>query len=619
MLERDRSLQLQVLILSSLFGTSYYGLFMTGSLESTILSADLAERATLPAFFDIFSAYYLLVSLLFFLMAILFLWFSIKQQILSKKTDIALMVTVGQAWRIRSFIFRKTLISTFISLAGGIIGAFLLTKVVQLISGHAPPFPLVLCFVYTLAFLLVAYFSAARLTNSLLEKSFQEIRDTGLSERSVFDLEQQPEEDEGFFDRITIAILNLLLAGHLPVTRKIATRIIKRTFHLTKHYLILVFLLVTTLSVTLAGGLVVRDTSHEYLDDFYGEKLFLVTFKPTADFFLPFFEFTSVNATPYPSGQQWVDASAFKSRVGNMSRVIDDRIMIYTLVREVAGVIIDMGTEQSIGQARRTTAIVQGIDPTSLVQSWNHEGLNPVELTRGKIIIGDWLAMHLFTDPFREAGLKIFANNDDRGSFLQGPIVSTVLDPLAGGKTVYTRVEDLANLLQLDEGSRNAFLVELLRIGDMSLLEQAASEFGMEVHALEDKLVSNKGWIDKLWNLTTVLSIPSLTMLVLSMIIMQNQLLETRKQILTVLQALGAREKIMRGVLTVETKLLLFISFVSGYYVGLLLANAYLIDEPVMTLETYLLPLVVLIVSVTIVLLAAKAMVNRRTTQPPFS
>ncbi|MFW9993761.1 MAG: FtsX-like permease family protein [Candidatus Odinarchaeota archaeon] len=610
MLRYDRGLQLQVTVLGMILGTSYYSLFMSGHLEQAVLSLDTGGEYPLPIFFDIFSALYMLISLLFFLVAVIYLWSSIRQRVLSKKKEIALMTAVGHPWKVRSFLFRESVVSIMLALVSGLVGAFLLAKVIQLLSGYVPPFPVFLGFIYTLVFLLVAAFSASHVTTSLLEKSFQEIRETGFPEEN--DLYRNESSMEGLETGNAILSLfsKLFLAGRLPITRKIALRTLKRTFHLTKYYFVLVILLVTALTAALGGGFVVRDTTKAYLDDFYGETRYLVTFNYTAGFFLPFFDFTGINDTSYSPPRQWVDVNAFTSRVSNISKAVDDRILVYTVVREVAAVIFEQGEEKSIGQARRTHAVVQGISPLNLAQSWSYSGANPAELPRGKVVIGDWLAAYLFTSPFRES-LKVFEGEEDQ-SFFQGPVVSTVMDPLGGGKTVYTRVEDLVNLLNLNIGARNAFFVDLASASDEPVLEQLAGEFGMEVYPLGGVLSSNKGWINRLWILTVLLTFPSLAVLVVTMVMQQRHLFEIRRQVFAVLQVLGARKRTMSDIFTVESRLLIVSGLVVGYSVGLFLAITLLIEDTIVTVETFLVPLVVLVITAVLIALAVKRVVERK-------
>ncbi|MFW9991521.1 MAG: FtsX-like permease family protein [Candidatus Odinarchaeota archaeon] len=615
MLRSDKRLLFQVMILCLLLGTSYYTLFMTGRLEVLLLNPGSLEKVVLPAFFDYFSSLYLLVSLLFFFLANFFLWFTVRQRILAKKSDIALMTALGHVWRIRWFIFSENIVSILLALLPALVGAFATAKAVQLFLARTLPFPLVLTIAYTTLFLLSAYFSAAYVTRSLLSKNFKDIRETGFASDSIVGLET--DKESGAILNAFMIITSLFLRKTGLVTRKVAVKLMLRSFSLSKYYLILIIVLVFSITTIVSGSIVVRDTCHDHIKRAEGDDLYLVTFSDVAGFLLPLYDFTRTGIS-YHMGHQWIDASEFRNKLSSIPCIIDERIVVYTAIREVAARIITRDTESTLGLARRAEAVIQGINPESLTQSWYYKGFSPAELPLGKIIIGDWLAANLFTAPFRET-LRIYRSSENREVYFQGQIASTVIDPLAGGKSVYTRVEDLEKLFQLEKGARNAFFVKLNSEQHVGMLENTVKELGMEVFSLEEKLTANREWIDKLWLLASLLVLPVLTVLVLSMLVLQERLFEEKKKDLGVMKAIGASKGVIISVIGLEIKIFVVFGVLTGTIAGLTVASSMLIDNAVLNPDTVIVSLIILFSVTALVFEAVKSSLNRKISLNQYS
>jgi hypothetical protein len=568
---------------------------MTGRLESLLFKVNLLD-VDLPIFFDIFNALYLMMSIIFFFLSLMFLWFTTRQRIITKKSDIALMTAIGHCWRIGYFLFWENMTSTLIALFSGITGAILLAIIVQTLL-LSVVFPFWLTIAYTMTFLLVSYFSISFIIRSFLVKSFKEIRDVGLSGELMVEGTILDDNNYSLIRRIIETIMIIFLRNHGRMIRKLSLKLFIRSLNNSKNYLVLSILLMTTITLSISGGIVIRDTTLDNLDGYIGENLYLVTFDQTASFILPLYEFTGTIIMSHTLDLQLVDAGTFKDRIKNISRVIDDRIFVYTEVREVSGRAIGDGQESTIGLARRTETVVLGINPSSLSQTWTYKGSNPINLSRGQVIIGDWLAINLFTDPFREK-LRIFASTTNKDQYLQGPVITTIIDPLASGKAVYTRVEDLANLLNVNEGVRNVFLVELVNKDYKDALSRVADSFGMVAFPLTEKLASSMTWIDRLWSLHSLILLPIIVILVLSLIILLDNLFEGRRQVIGVLKALGARENVLNDIIMLEINLFLIISLLIGYTAGTLISGRMLIDEAVVSFGAVLPPLLLLFLAI---------------------
>ncbi|MHA1448877.1 MAG: FtsX-like permease family protein [Candidatus Hodarchaeales archaeon] len=371
----DKKLQLQTIILALLLGTSYYTLFMIGRMEILLFDKYQLETITLPAVFSIFTALHHLVSILFFALAIFFTIFTTLQRVTAKKKEIALLSAIGHSSRIFWYVFWESMVSTLMAVISGILGALLLACISQLLSDYHVPFPFIFTLIYTAVFILVTYFTTAYVTRYYLSKSFRDIRVAGVAVNRITEEIFLPDKDHGFFSHGFNLITAVFLRGQGKITKKIARRQLLRSLTKTRYYFILSCVITAIMTFSLTGSIVVSDTSHGYIEGFYGDSLCLVTYNETAEFFLPFYEFTGVNTTPYNQNTQWVDVNAFTDAVSGLVSAVDDRIIVYTAIKEYPGRYQSTeGVETTVGGVRRANAIVQGINPDHLVQSWSYSG-----------------------------------------------------------------------------------------------------------------------------------------------------------------------------------------------------------------------------------------------------
>ncbi len=209
----------------------------------------------------------------------------------------------------------------------------------------------------------------------------------------------------------TTAGLGKKLPSRLGLTFKLTFRNLLRRKAATSQAIIYLTVVLTLVTVTIAGGLVANHTTASYVERAVGRNVVLVGHPTLTDryvsFLYRFFEDKELEQIEYLDSEFGISESLV-SKMEDIHGVkaVDARLVLESSVREVPGVIVDP-VEQTgaifIGGNRSGEALILGVEPENVVNDWLIFGRKLGETDQDAAIVGDSLAVNMFSDAQKQS------------------------------------------------------------------------------------------------------------------------------------------------------------------------------------------------------------------------
>jgi ABC-type antimicrobial peptide transport system permease subunit len=387
----------------------------------------------------------------------------------------------------------------------------------------------------------------------------------------------------------TTASLGKKIPSKLGLTFKVAFRNLLRRKSVTSQAVICLTVVLTLTTVTIAGGMIANQTTTSYVERAIGTNIVLVGHPTLTDRYLNllsrFFEEKEMEQIDYLNSQFLISESLI-SKLADIHgvREVDPRLVLENSVREVPGIVLDpveQTTAVIIGDSRCDEALILGVEPENVVNDWLIFGRNLGEDDQGSTVIGDSLAVSMFSDALNQS-IKVFDE-----SLLPYNIVGVCVDPLNNGKVVYMSLETLYK--DIGQSGYNLLFLQIDASENPQVLAQIENEVpeeNLNVVELDTVLDKNVNFLNNIWSLVMFLPFFSLATAAISLLSYLMLSISGQQHEFGIMRALGAKPRSIMKIVFSQALIIILVSGTIGISVGLFITFRFLIPDPVISQST---------------------------------
>ena len=533
----------------------------------------MAEGKLTTGFSIIFSRFIIFTGLLIFIVGAAIMSFMVFVMMSQKVRDIGLMKAVGcPNDLVFGYFITELLVVTvtgcFLGVVLGILADFASTSLFSSFGFQISQKPINFWFVllvFGLFFALALIFGAKPILDTTKvspAKALSPSYHLGVSKESSF--------------RVTSKSgLTMKLALRSLFRRKSATiRII--------ICLVAVFLLAT---VGIAGGIIADQTTKSWIEKAVGRDIVLVAHKDMCNQYkLLLSKFHESNAIPriiYTDAKYSISEEIL-NRLSSMSTnisEIDQRLVLEMHVKELVGYIIE--EYEVVGDSREGDSLVIGVEPEKVLSDCFVEGEFLKEDQPWEAVIGDSLALGMFTEPLNQS---IGLSGEDFAGF---SIVGVCLDPINNGNVTYVPLENLQDITGVSKP--NVVLVrinpQVNRAAVLGYIQAEVKSLNSEFEVLDLNTVLDKNlsFLGYIWSAIMFLPLISLFSASLCLIAYVMLTITEQRQEFGVLRALGANPKTIVQIVSGQSLVVLLLSCATGIAFGIMVTLLILVPEPIVT------------------------------------
>jgi ABC-type antimicrobial peptide transport system permease subunit len=345
--------------------------------------------------------------------------------------------------------------------------------------------------------------------------------------------------------------------------------------------LAVVFLLAT---VGIAGGIIANQTTSSWIEKATGRDTIVIAHQDMYSQYeklLARFSETRASVTfNYTDGRYLISEEMLSNLTAMPEIEIDARLILEMNVTEVQGFILgkETGETTTVGDSRNGTSLIVGVEPAKVLSDWFLDGKFLEENSVIEAVIGDSIALQMFTLPLSQkisVGTKYF------------DIIGVCIDPINNGNVTYVPVNDLQIITNIS--STNIIIAKISpsanRTEIMSQIREKIRNINPEfdVFDLNDVLDRNLGFVGYLWSTIMFLPLFSLFAAFLCLIAYVVLTINEQHQELGVLRALGAKPATMVKIVSVQNLIVLLSSYAAGVAFGIIITLLILVPDPIIT------------------------------------
>lgn len=343
--------------------------------------------------------------------------------------------------------------------------------------------------------------------------------------------------------------------------------------------------ILTTVSV--AGGLIANETTASWTERAVGRNTVLIAqHEMSAQYKALLSRFYSEAAgAPFNySDERYLIPEGFLGQLESMPELrIDPRLVLEAQVNEVTGIELDQNTGETrtVGDSRRGTSLIVGIEPSRVLNQWFMNGDPLSENRTSEAMIGDTVGMRLFSQPLVQ---NITLLKKEFG------IASVCIDPLNNGNVTYIPLRDLQAITGIVQP--NIIMVKIDAAADRrKILGEintaiANSTGTLEATELDGVLGKQLDFLSYIWSTMMLLPLLSLSAAALSLIGYVTLNISEQRQEFGILRAVGAKPRMIVKIVMLQNLLVLFSSWAAGIAIGIMVTLLILIPEPIVTSST---------------------------------
>jgi len=382
--------------------------------------------------------------------------------------------------------------------------------------------------------------------------------------------------------------LGRAVPSKLGFTLKVAYRNLVRRKSATRQAIICLAVVLTLTTVTIAGGMIANQTTTNYVERAIGRDIVLVGHPNLTERYVnvlsQFFEDKEMESIDYLDPRYNISESLV-SELSNISGVLkaDPRLVLETTVYEVQGVIIDPEEPNQyilVGDDRFGEALVVGVQPERVVNEWLIFGRVLNETDVYSAVIGDSLALEMFSDPQKQA-ISVSEENFE--------IAGVCLDTLNNGKVVYIPLKALST--ELGQPGYNLLFLKINSSESSQVLAEIEKELSgknLKVVELNEILGKHVNFLNHIWSFVMFLPLFSLATATLCLLSYLMLSIAGQQREFGIMRALGAKPRSIMKIIFTQALLITLISGAIGISVGLFVTFVFLIPEPVISQNTIL-------------------------------
>jgi ABC-type antimicrobial peptide transport system permease subunit len=381
------------------------------------------------------------------------------------------------------------------------------------------------------------------------------------------------------------------------LTWRIASRTLIRRQSATIRIVILLSLVLVLLTISVAGGIIARDTTTSWVQKTVNTDMIGIAHTNMGDQYKLLLEkFSGAKETVvfnYSDPNLAINNSTIEQLKALPSvSLVDSRLIMKEHVKEVDNFTIDPNTLATlpVGNSRQGDAIVVGVDPQNLVSEWSIKGRFLSGNDNLEATIGDSISQTMYAsthvmlaDPLVE-GIKIQNTTFN--------IVGVCIDPLNNGFVTYVPLDTLENTTGIS--SPNLLLIKLNNSSDRSTTIAEirnivkASNPNLEVFDFSGVVKQNTAFLASSWQ--TIMYLPLFTLVSAAFCLVGYIMIavDEQHQEFAVLRAVGAKQKIVIFILAIQSLIILLSSLGVGISVGTVITLLILMKQPLVTSGTIL-------------------------------
>lgn len=366
------------------------------------------------------------------------------------------------------------------------------------------------------------------------------------------------------------------------LTVRMAVRNLSRYMSVTSRVALCLTVAFVLVTVAVAGGIIAQQTTTNWITSALSGDTVLVAHKDVCSQYallLSEFRASQTLASLNYTAEEYSIQQAMLLQLNQTQGVaeIDPRFIIMQNITEVSGNVYDNDTQSTVtvGDSRKGDSLVVGADPDSVTSHWFMQGEFLKEDRLGSAVIGDSLALKMFSQPLVQS--IMFSN----ASF---HVSGVCVDPINNGKVTYVHMRTLESLcgvsgpnillVRLDHSSDRSDILNRLRFVVTGL------NGNFEVLELRETVEKNAGFLGYVWS--TVATVPLFALAAAAFCLTDYVALTTsqQKEEFGILRAVGARPRTVLKIVAAQNMIVLLSSFGAGVAVGLMLSLLFLVQKP---------------------------------------
>jgi ABC-type antimicrobial peptide transport system permease subunit len=385
------------------------------------------------------------------------------------------------------------------------------------------------------------------------------------------------------------------------ITLKIATRSLSRRLSSSIRIVILLSVVFILLTVSIAGGIIARDTTNSWVQEPANTNTLFVAHNSLGEEYLQLLSTFSSGENSGEFNFSSPDLAVSEAVIQQLRTVagvanVDERLILKAHVKEISNFTIspDTATTYSVGDKREGDSIIIGLNPSNLEVSRLLKGRFLSDSGEAEAVIGDSIAntMYLpdaakrivYSDPLVQS-IKIYDTTFR--------IVGVRLDPLNNGNITYVPLR----MLQSVSGIANCNIVMITpedNINQAALTAEIQEKIkainpDLHVFSLKETMQANLDFLGSTW--AVIMLLPLLTLASAAMCLVGYTILtvDEQHQEFGVLRAIGTKPRIVVSILSIQSIIVLLSSFGFGISLGTITTLMILMPNPLVTGTTVLL------------------------------
>ena len=366
------------------------------------------------------------------------------------------------------------------------------------------------------------------------------------------------------------------------LTVRMAVRNLSRHMSVTYRVVMCLTTVFVLITVAIAGGIIAKQTTINWVENALGNDVVLVAHRDMCSQYavlLSEFRGPQVLASLDYAAEEFSVPQSMLLQLNQTQGVmrIDPRFVIMQNITEVSGNVYDNDTQSTVtvGDSRKGDSLVIGVDPNYVTSRWFMQGEFLKDQDMGSAVIGDSVALKMFTRPLVQS---VMFNN---ASFR---ISGVCVDPINNGKVMYVHMKVLEDLC--DVSSPNIILVKLdPSSGRSDVLNKIRSTVAVfnddfEVLELRENVEKNIGFLGYVWSAVTTIPLFVLGAAAFCLTDYVSLTTSQQKEEFGILKAVGAKSRTILKIVASQNLIVLLSSFGAGVAIGLMLSLLFLIQKP---------------------------------------
>jgi ABC-type antimicrobial peptide transport system permease subunit len=365
--------------------------------------------------------------------------------------------------------------------------------------------------------------------------------------------------------------------------------------------LTIIFVLLT---ISVAGGIIADETTISWVERAVGRNVILIAQKDMTtqyeSLLSKFYVTGSTNQFNY-TDERYLLPEALLSQLESIPGLrVDPRLILDAQVNEVSGILLGQTTGETsiVGDSRIGRSLVVGIEPSNVLDQWFLNGNFLNENGTAEAMIGDSLAVTMFSQPLIQS-IRLLGT--------EFPITGVCIDPLNNGNVTYVPLKDLQNItgvlqpniimVEIDSAANQK---EILDEINAAIANTVSSTESIEVTPLDSIVAKQSGFLNSIWSTLMLLPLLSLAAAAFSLIGYVALTVSEQRQEFGILRAVGARPRTVGKIVMLQNLLVLLSSWAAGVALGVITTLLILIPQPIVTSSTVIELSAWLLVAVTV-------------------